>query len=83
MLTKAEILAELKKRKRNYRQCIKKIRRHNMKWSEFIRKYKTGSFVACELELKLEHLQRIFFIADTVTRKIYHCSPVQDGDGIA
>ena len=83
MLTKAEILAELKMRKRNYRQRAKEIRRKSMKWSEFIKKFQAGSFVTCKLDLKLEHQKRRLFIVNNASGKIYHCSPVQDGDGIA
>lgn len=83
MLTKNEILAELKMRKRDYRQRAKEIRRKSMKWSEFIKKFQTGSFVTCKLDLKLEDQKRRLFIVNTASGKISHCSHIPNGDGIA
>ena len=82
MLTKAEIFAELKKIKSNYRQRSKKIRRKSVKWSEFIKKVQAGSFITCE-QIKLEHQKRRLLIANSATRKICLCPRAENGDGIA
>lgn len=86
MLTKNEILAELKMRKRDYRQRMREVlqsRKENIqKRSELKTKFSTGSFITCE-QINLELQKRIHFIANTATRKISHCSHTPDGDGMA
>ena len=82
MLTKAEIFAELKKINPKYHQRSKKIRRKSVKWSEFVKKFSTGSFITCE-QIKLEHQKRRLLIANSATRKICLCSQTENGDGTA
>ena len=85
MLAKAEILAELKKRKRNYRQRMREIlqrRKENIKkWSEFKKNFPAGSYLVCE-QINLELLKRRLFIVNTATGKISHCSTHPNGNGI-
>ena len=86
MLTKEAILAELKKRKRNYYKRMREIiqsRKENIKkLSEFKKNFPAGSYLVCE-QINLELQKRRLFIANTASGKITHCSHMPDGDGIA
>ena len=86
MLTKAEILAELKKRKRNYYKRMREImqsRKESIKkWSEFKKIFPAGSYLVCE-QINLELQKRRLFIVNSASGKISHCSHIPDGDGIA
>ena len=77
MLTKEAILAELKKRKRNYYKRMREImqsRKENIKkWSEFKKNFPAGSYLVCE-EMNLELQKRRLFIANKASGKISHCS---------
>ena len=74
MLTKEAILAELKKRKRNYYKRMKEILQtkkvDNKKWNEFKRKFQACSFITYELTSSIKHPQHILFTYNVNNRKV-------------